>query len=662
MQPRLPFLKPKPSTGSVFSPVLSKSLTADSSQCPTLEEKNVCRSLSQCKQILSESISTQMLIEASKKDRSHSSTQKQETVTLDVPHEIRTILPPNNNIKSISPSHYVVFPPEIPPEYRNYCRSKTSSPLPKHEINVETKSEYAISSAIRKEDGKISNSILEYSESNDIPNLSEHENLRTETSDIIQKHGMNNETKSDCTISSVVYPVEIKLSQSNEEFFEIVEPNYVHEFYESENSTTKTSDFDRENPISNTANTELIVESKIHENTEKDDQAESSMIAALKTDSGRSDSPFPTLDDSSELISKPIEPTIVPMSMADALSIAPDRSYKLPESNIKRPTGNNSVRYMHGYNKKTPVEPLLMTRYLIYAPTSAVDSEEEQIASLGLKSFPPISDELKISTASGDFDRTESNFENAEELDFDKLKFEEPINQLNKEVDIVEPKIIEPLDNPQFQKSIPENPPRASFSETFSGKLIGPGIQDKVSLFMPKLSIEDTSFSKQKLNVHGKSSFALDSESSSLGDSSSKNSDLAVHKSNNSEPNSSNSTPAKTLLKPHTSTESTEESIPLTPHSSKTDNALVEPVTPTCKSSLPAAFLSKQLTCLMKKQQPKCIPSPIPIPNLGGQPTGRAGVSAGLTAPRRGRGVLNPQNLTPGAREPLCGQCNLYIR
>ncbi|KAL5244921.1 hypothetical protein ACI65C_012331 [Semiaphis heraclei] len=46
----------------------------------------------------------------------------------------------------------------------------------------------------------------------------------------------------------------------------------------------------------------------------------------------------------------------------------------------------------------------------------------------------------------------------------------------------------------------------------------------------------------------------------------------------------------------------------------------------------------------------------------GGQPTGRAGASAGLTAPRRGRGVLNPQNLTPGARVPLCGQCNLYIR
>ncbi|XP_050419792.1 PDZ and LIM domain protein Zasp isoform X5 [Adelges cooleyi] len=46
----------------------------------------------------------------------------------------------------------------------------------------------------------------------------------------------------------------------------------------------------------------------------------------------------------------------------------------------------------------------------------------------------------------------------------------------------------------------------------------------------------------------------------------------------------------------------------------------------------------------------------------GGQPSTRSTGSAGLTAPRRGRGVLNPQNLTPGARVPLCGNCNLYIR
>lgn len=36
--------------------------------------------------------------------------------------------------------------------------------------------------------------------------------------------------------------------------------------------------------------------------------------------------------------------------------------------------------------------------------------------------------------------------------------------------------------------------------------------------------------------------------------------------------------------------------------------------------------------------------------------------SAGLSAPRRGRGVWNPQNAAPGARIPLCARCNSQIR
>ncbi|KAL6963444.1 LIM domain-binding protein 3 [Sarracenia purpurea var. burkii] len=52
-------------------------------------------------------------------------------------------------------------------------------------------------------------------------------------------------------------------------------------------------------------------------------------------------------------------------------------------------------------------------------------------------------------------------------------------------------------------------------------------------------------------------------------------------------------------------------------------------------------------------------------PNLTGSNVGvgsRAGTSAGLSAPRRGRGVWNPQNSTPGARIPLCAQCSSQIR
>ncbi|XP_026683746.1 PDZ and LIM domain protein Zasp-like isoform X1 [Diaphorina citri] len=51
------------------------------------------------------------------------------------------------------------------------------------------------------------------------------------------------------------------------------------------------------------------------------------------------------------------------------------------------------------------------------------------------------------------------------------------------------------------------------------------------------------------------------------------------------------------------------------------------------------------------------------IKSTSGSGAGGKGGSSGLTtAPRRGRGVLNPQNLAPGARVPLCGQCYQQIR
>lgn len=565
-----------------------------------------------------------MLIESSKEERTQSLEQKHnfENITAEVPHEVRSLLPPNNNIRAISPTHLVVFPPEIPPEYQIYSRSKTSTPQPKHEINFESDSKYV-------------------------------------------------------TISDI-HQVESTISQSTVECFEVTEvtePNYD----KCENSITKTYDDtlqDRsKTPI---AVTEPIIKQKLPIAINEQDRAESPLVAALKTAPERSYSPLPSFVDASEFIPKQTENPVEeekPMTMADALAIAPDRSYKLPEFKTQtRPVGNNPVRYMHGYNKKTPAVPLLMTRTLIYSPASAIDSEEEQIASLGLKSFPPVSDELKWSTAAGDFDRDEKNWENLEELVFEQQKIEEPPKEsLNQEEVAVEetPKPLpkhpftasglhEPSDIPRYQQSIPENPHRATPNEKSSGKLLGPGIKDKVSTFTPKDSIKNTSFLKEEPNVHAKVAPALGYEPSSLedGPSKCKNSDTIVVKSSNSEPISS-----KTLVatKPTPMSQSVNVPVPLTPHSSS-NNTSVEPVATMPKTSLPAALLSKKLTCFTKKQQPKCIPTPIPVPDLGGQPTGRTGASAGLTAPRRGRGVLNPQNLTPGARVPLCGQCNLYIR
>lgn len=625
-QPRLPFLRPKPSTGSSCCTAMTKSSAVDPNQCPGLKNKVMCCKKNECKEKLSASISTQILIESFQRSQSpvRNVYDDVETATAEIPHEIRSLLPPSNNVRAISPTHLVVFPPEIPPEYRIHNRSKTSSPQPKHEFHGEVESQSTISSNIHN------------------PYAT---NVRLEKSSIRVE--------------------ESTITRSTIECLEVVESN-VPEPSENNDPNIEKSDFAKDQPTD--VRVTEPVKNSVHVN--ESNRTESPLVTALKTAPERCYSPLPSFVDASEFIEKP-RPVVEekPMTMTDALSIAPDRSYKLPESNVSpRPVGNNPVRYMHGYNKKSPAVPLLMTRSLIYTPESAVDSEEEQIASLGLKSFPPVSDELKMSTAAGDFDRCQPKFEFVAELVFDEPKIVEPEDNSNEEIEKVEPLkpfprhpftasgLHEPSDIPRYQQSIPENPHRAiTPSDKSSGKSIGPGIKDKVSTFSPKASIKNTSFLKQEPNVHAKVAPILGYKPSSLDDPKPVNTDSDI-KSNNVKTDSSDNV-AQPISQP------LKESTPVTPKPSVSSSySSGEPVAPMPKTSLPAALLSKKLTCLTKKQQPKCIPTPLPVPDIGGQPTGRTGASAGLTAPKRGRGVLNPQNLTPGARVPLCGQCNLYIR
>lgn len=601
-----------------------------------------------------------MLIESSKEERSESPIKKYnnpENHTSDVPQEIRSLLPPNNHIRSISPTHLVIFPPEMPPEFKA-CRSKTSTPQPLHEINAETESPCLISSTVNQVESTMSKTTvecIEIAEPNNVQNINESQVLKSEKSDI-------------CVGQDQQIP------QSAFEYSEEVTQNL--NFGENEDLKFENTDNTQNQQTSRINNAEPIIKSKLVTPVVEDKRAESPLVVALTTAPNRSYSPLPSFVDASEFVPKPTEPVEEqkPMTMADALTVAPDRSYKLPESKIPaRPIGNNPVRYMHGYNKKEPVVPLLITRSLIYSPISAVDSEEEQIAMLGLKSFPPVSDELKLSTAAGDFDRIESYFEYTEELVFDVPKIEEFEETTNEEIVEEKPSkslprhpftasgLHEPSDIPKYQQSIPENPHRAiTPSEKSSGKKIGPGIQDKVSTFTSKASIKNEIFLKQEPNINTKVvTLGFEPSSLEICTSKFKNIDPNVIIPNNFESASSNNISIdKTSIN---SSMPISTPLPL-PKMLVTNVNTVEPVGPMPKTSLPASLLSKKLTCFTKKQQPKCIPIPIPQPDIGGQPTGRTGASAGLTAPKRGRGVLNPQNLTPGARVPLCGQCNLYIR
>lgn len=77
-------------------------------------------------------------------------------------------------------------------------------------------------------------------------------------------------------------------------------------------------------------------------------------------------------------------------------------------------------------------------------------------------------------------------------------------------------------------------------------------------------------------------------------------------------------------------------------------------------TSAVTSALSRKLSSLLPSM-PDPNPSSFPS-NTGSGAGGKGGSSGQTTAPRRGRGILNPQNLTPGARTPLCGQCYQQIR
>ncbi|KAL1455239.1 hypothetical protein WDU94_009348 [Cyamophila willieti] len=72
------------------------------------------------------------------------------------------------------------------------------------------------------------------------------------------------------------------------------------------------------------------------------------------------------------------------------------------------------------------------------------------------------------------------------------------------------------------------------------------------------------------------------------------------------------------------------------------------------------SLLSMKLSSLIPSM-PQPNPSSLPS-NTGSGAGGKGATSGQTTAPRRGRGVLKPQNLAPGARVPSCGQCSMLIR
>lgn len=299
-KPRLPFLKPKPSTGSAFCPVISKSVSYDSEKRPSLCSQEVYRTMTEIKHSLNDSIADQLLLESTKKERPQSPVpddKGQDFTSADVPHEVRSLLPQTNNMKAISPNQLVIFPPEIPSLYCTY--SKSSTPEPKKII------------------------------------------MAVEPTPVFTSTFNTN------------YQTKNVISRCSDEHTEVTELKYLPKFHGIKGQISEAMEIAPDRPFTPVAVTEPIIKPSpwISLPIENENRPESPLVAALKTAPEKSYSPLPTFTYASELLPTPLEDSAKEVK----IPVVP-QNFNFKSSETKTSTrhiGNNPVRYMHGYNNRS---------------------------------------------------------------------------------------------------------------------------------------------------------------------------------------------------------------------------------------------------------------------------------------------------------------------
>lgn len=442
-KPRLPFLKPKPSTGSAFCPVISKSVSSyDSGKRASLCSQEVCRTMSEFKQSLNGSIASQLL-DPTKKGRPYSpipDDKGQDFTSAETPHAVRS-LKPEKNIRPISPNQLVVFPPEIPSQYRAYSKSPTPEFPQKPIATVE-------------------------------PEFKTTFKTNSQAGNVITQ----------CTNA------------------DLAELKYLPKFHGRKGPISTAMEIAPDRPFTPVAVTEPIIKPApwISLPLEDEYRSESPLIDALKTAPERSYSPLPTFVYASELEPTPTEDSNKevrkPFSITETPILAQNSNFKLSES--KRTIGNNPVKYMHGYNNKNPVT-LLQSNTTLSQHIPAKSSSSGQKIGMGINSSLSNPD---TSIISGPYEpvKIKSNYNEAFITRVPDFKSFEKSHSANKST-ILNQNL--PLNNTQYQNNILI--PQES-SSSVSNRSIGLGIKNKVSTFTPNTSASEMPFSKQTLNDHNK--------------------------------------------------------------------------------------------------------------------------------------------------------------
>jgi len=458
--PRLPFLKPKLLIGSAFCPVVSKTVSYDSGKRASICSQEVCRTMTELKHSLNDSIADQLLIETTKKGRPHSPVpddKGQDFTSAEAPHEVRSLMPQNNNVRAISPNQLVTFPPEMPSQYRIY--SKPHTPEPKNKTIIM--------------DGPVT------------------------------------------TTAFKTKPQSENISRYPDEYPEHVELNYLPKFRGLKGPISMAMEVAPDRPFTPVALTEPIIKPApwIPLPPENENRPESPLVAALQTAPERCYSPLPTFMYASELLPSPI---VDPANDVNkTISNFQTKNINFGSSDIKnstRPIGNNPVRYMHGYNNKTS-EILLQINKELPQQIQNINSQKGPITGLGSSQFS--SDNLSIT---GPYEPIESKSNYNETFitrvpDFEKQK------KILPEYKFTNSNQNMPLNHSQYQLNITK-PIQSSVSDNLSNRSMGPGIKNKVSTFTPNTLTSDTSFLNQSANSHYKVVPNIDNKRASTLDSS----------------------------------------------------------------------------------------------------------------------------------------------
>lgn len=458
-KPRLPFLKPKPSTGSAFCPVSSKVVSYDSGKRASICSQEVCRTMTEFKHTLNDSVAAQMLIESTKKGRPQSPVpddKGQDFTSAEIPHEVRSLLPQKNNMRSVSPNQLVIFPPEIPSQYRNYRKSPTPEPKNKTKVTVEP--------------------------------------VFTNTFKINSRAGNLN-------------------FQDSDVYSERAELKYLPKFCGIKGPMSLAMEIAPDRPFSPIAVTEPIIKPTpwISLPIDNENRPESPLVAALKTAPERSYSPLPTFVYASD-IAPTLTDTIEEVKKTNSVIETSTLNQNLNCKTFSiRPIGNNPVRYLHGYNNTISAISSKNNK-LLSQPFSEINSQKRQ----ELKLLSPSCNE---SLFSGPFKPVESK-SNYNETFITHVPNFEKSNTFHSEH--LHPTSNKNLPSNYFQDQqhnisnsqwLSESEGRSSISRS-----IGPGIKNKVSTFSPNTSISDTLYLKKPTSNYCQVN--LDKQSTSMVDDS----------------------------------------------------------------------------------------------------------------------------------------------